>query len=112
MSKETTRNTFKFHHGEGEELNGLGNNTWSPSNRRNTGVRRRRLLRGVISVIQISRQTEPSERPHTVMASDGQHPLLDTRRDTEPVNSTSPGDIPWKKKRPRMSVLSDCIRGR
>ncbi|PBK94148.1 hypothetical protein ARMGADRAFT_1012238 [Armillaria gallica] len=101
MSKETTRNTFKFHHGEGEELNGLGNNTWSPSNRRNTGVRRRRLLRGVISVIQISQQTEP--RGHTP------HPLLDTRRDTEPVNSTSPGDSPWRKKRPRMSVLSDCI---
>ena len=141
MSKEMTRNAFKFHHGKGEVLNGLGNNTWSPSNRQNTGVRWRRLLRGVKSVIQISWQTGLSERPHTVMASDSQscqkgsaniahslpptcpslppptntsarHPLLDTRRDTEPVNSTSPGDSPWKKKRPRMSVLSDCIRGR
>ncbi|PBK91830.1 hypothetical protein ARMGADRAFT_1013622 [Armillaria gallica] len=40
------------------------------------------------------------------------HPLLDTRRDTSSVNSTSPGDSLWKKKRPRMSVLSDYIRGR
>ncbi|PBK62382.1 hypothetical protein ARMSODRAFT_964098 [Armillaria solidipes] len=40
------------------------------------------------------------------------HPLLDTRRDADPVNSTSHGDSPWKKKRPRTSVLSDYIRGR